>query len=304
MELVLLNAAGLFLIIILGYLSKRFGLLSKMDGDILAKLLINVTLPAAIVVNLAQLEIKVYLLSLILVGAFLNFLMIIVGSLFSKKNQQIQRQFIMYTVSGYNIGNFALPFVQNFLPQAIPILSIFDIGNSVMLAGGSIVLTESLAGSNREKPSVKQVFEKLFKSAPFVSYIVMLALRLLKIQLPIGLVGMIQPIANANAFLSMFMIGLYLELLLPKSQMRLVGKVLLIKYLFGGLLAGVFFLLPLPVMVKTVLCLLSVGPIPMFGVINSVLAGMKSETVGFVSSVSFLISLPLMTLILILAGVY
>lgn len=53
---------------------------------------------------------------------------------------------------------------------------------------------------------------------------------------------------------------------------------------------------------KPVLCLLVFAPIPLFGVINSVLAGMEEEAVGFVSSISFLISLPLMTLVLILFG--
>lgn len=303
METVLLNACGLFLIILLGYFVKRFNLLSKTDGNILSKIIINITLPAAIILNLASLNIVGYLLLLILAGIVLNIIMILVGNLFSKKENQIERQFIMYTVSGYNIGNFALPFVQSFLPQAIPILSLFDLGNSIMLAGGSIVLTENLAGGEREKPGPRQVVGKLLKSPPFVAYVLMLFLRLLHVDFSENFLGIIRPIANANTFLSMFMIGLYLELILPKKQQQLVGRVLLIKYLSGAVLAVIFFLMPLPVLVKTVLCLLSVGPIPTFGVINSVIAGMNSETVGFVSSISFLISLPLMTLILVLFGI-
>jgi hypothetical protein len=38
-------------------------------------------------------------------------------------------------------------------------------------------------------------------------------------------------------------------------------------------------------------------------VINSVLAGVKEEVVGFASSISFLLSLPLMTLVVLLLGI-
>jgi hypothetical protein len=75
--------------------------------------------------------------------------------------------------------------------------------------------------------------------------------------------------------------------------------VLAIKYGAGLLLVAFFMLLPFPAMIKIVLCLVSVGPIPTFGVINSVAAGMRAEVVGFTSSLSFLISLPLMTSLLI-----
>ena len=123
----------------------------------------------------------------------------------------------------------------------------------------------------------------------------MLSLRILELDLPEAVFQIAQPIADANTFLSMFMIGLFLELRLPKKDLALVGRVLAIKYGAGLLLVAFFMLLPFPAMIKIVLCLVSVGPIPTFGVINSVAAGMRAEVVGFTSSLSFLISLPLMT---------
>ena len=41
-----------------------------------------------------------------------------------------------------------------------------------------------------------------------------------------------------------------------------------------------FYVLPIPVLLKPVLCLLVFAPIPLFGVINSVIAGMEEEAVG------------------------
>lgn len=295
MRAVLLNSLGLFVIILIGYLTKRLNLLMKADGTTISKIVVNVTLPAAIIVNLQSLEVKNQLLLLIAAGLVLNLVMIIIGHFFSKKQEQVEREFLMYSVSGYNIGNFAIPFVQSFMPLAIPILSFFDIGNSVMLAGGSNVVIEGISGSNGQRPSAKMVLGRLGRSVPFLCYLIMLFFRMVKMDLPPAVFQIAQPIASANTFLSMFMIGLFLELRLPKKDVALVLRVLVIKYASGILLAVVFMLLPIPMMIKIVLCLVSVGPIPTFAVINSVAAGMRAEVVGFTSSLSFLVSLPLMT---------
>lgn len=295
MRAVLLNSLGLFVIILIGYLTKRLNLLMKADGTTISKIVVNVTLPAAIIVNLQSLEVKNQLLLLIAAGLVLNLVMIIIGHFFSKKQEQVEREFLMYSVSGYNIGNFAIPFVQSFMPLAIPILSFFDIGNSVMLAGGSNVVIEGISGSNGQRPSAKMVLGRLGRSVPFLCYLIMLFFRMVKLDLPPAVFQIAQPIASANTFLSMFMIGLFLELRLPKKDLALVLRVLVIKYASGILLAVVFMLLPIPMMIKIVLCLVSVGPSPTFAVINSVAAGMRAEVVGFTSSLSFLVSLPLMT---------
>lgn len=299
MRAVLLNSLGLFGIIIIGYLTKRLSLFVKADGSMISKIVVNLTLPAAIIVNLRALDVENQLLLLILAGILLNIVMIVIGHFFSKKQEQVEREFLMYSVSGYNIGNFAIPFVQSFMPQAIPILSFFDIGNSVMLAGGSTVVIEGISGSNEKRPSVKNVMGRLGRSVPFLCYLIMLCLRIFQIDLPAAVFQVVEPIANANTFLSMFMIGLFLELRLPKKELSLVWRVLIIKYAGGILLAAVFMFLPLPTIIKAVLCLVSVGPITTFGVINSVTAGMRAEVVGFTSSLSFLISLPLMTSLLL-----
>ncbi|MGO3114354.1 AEC family transporter [Enterococcus pseudoavium] len=299
MGAVLLNSLGLFVMILLGYLTKRLNLFVKEDGSMISKIVVNVTLPAAIIVNLQNLMVEGQLLLLIVAGVLLNLLLIVIGHFLSQKQERVEREFLMYSVSGYNIGNFAIPFIQSFMPQAIPLLSFFDIGNSIMLAGGSSVVIEGLSGSNEKRPNIRSVFSRLGSSIPFVCYLVMLFIRLFKLDLPQVIFQLAQPIANANTFLSMFMIGLFLELRLPKKDLSLIVRLLAIKYGAGLLLALFFMLLPLPSVIKIVLCLVSVGPITTFGVINSVTAGMRAEVVGFTSSLSFLISLPLMTSLLL-----
>ena len=302
MATIIIQAVGLFLIILLGYLLKKMGLLKKEDGSRLSIIIVNVTLPAVVIVNLATVTIQKIFVLFILIGFAWSVLQIIFAWFTSKKANRTQRQMYMYCGSGFNIGNFTLPFVQGFLPLGVPFLSMFDIGNSIMLSGGTRVLVEGLV-SGTAKIDVRAILGRLFKSIPFTCYLVMLLLRVFAIDLPEAALTMLQPIAHANVFLSMFMIGLYLELKLPKHALSDVLKVLGLRYGIGLFIACIVFLLPIGIMPKTVLMLLTVTPVPLFGVINSVLVGVEEETVGFASSISFLMSLPIMTVMLLILGI-
>ena len=143
---IVLNAAGLFAMIFLGYFLKRLNVLSKADGSILSKIILNVTLPAAIILNLASMQVQVSALSLIVIALIITIVQILFAFFLTKKESNTLQQFAMYCGSGFNIGNFAIPFAQSFYPLGIPLISLFDMGNSIMLAGGTTIFIEFLIG--------------------------------------------------------------------------------------------------------------------------------------------------------------
>ncbi|WP_312497528.1 AEC family transporter [Enterococcus sp.] len=298
---IILNVVGLFSMILLGFAMKRIGILSKADGSILSKIILNVTLPAAIILNLAQMEVQISALSLIVIAVAITIGQIGIAFMMTRKDSNALQQFAMYCGSGFNIGNFAIPFAQSFYPLGIPLISLFDMGNSIMLAGGTTVLIEYLL-KKRTTFEPGKIILNLLRSPTFTVYLVMLVIRSVRWQLPSAFISIVQPIGLANTFLSMFMIGLFLDFRLPKHTTKTVVNILALRYGSAFVLFGLFYLLPLPTLLKPVLCLLVFAPIPLFGVINSVLAGMEEEAVGFVSSASFLISMPLMTMVLVLFG--
>lgn len=298
---IILNVVGLFSMILLGFAMKRIGILSKADGSILSKIILNVTLPAAIILNLAQMEVQISALSLIVIAVAITIGQIGIAFMMTRKDSNALQQFAMYCGSGFNIGNFAIPFAQSFYPLGIPLISLFDMGNSIMLAGGTTVLIEYLLKKLTTFEPGKIILN-LLRSPTFTVYLVMLVIRSVRWQLPSAFISIVQPIGLANTFLSMFMIGLFLDFRLPKHTTKTVVNILALRYGSAFVLFGLFYLLPLPTLLKPVLCLLVFAPIPLFGVINSVLAGMEEEAVGFVSSASFLISMPLMTMVLVLFG--
>ncbi|WP_303754392.1 AEC family transporter [Enterococcus sp. S86.2] len=294
MKEILISAFSLLFIIFLGYLFKRFGIFSKADGNRLSQIILNLTLPAAIVVNLAQLNVSFNITALIAIAVFFTLVQLLFLRIFKGRQSQRELSFSLYMGSGFNIGNFTLPFAQSFIPQAIPLISLFDIGNSIMLAGGTGLVVEALTGENYVF-NLKAFLQKLGRSVPFMCYLVLLLLRTASIAIPEMLITVVAPIASANTFLSMFMIGLYLEFKLPHYAWLLVLKTLLLRYTIGLILVVIVYFTPINQLMKLVLSILAVTPIPIFNVMNAVLSGSDEESVGFCSSLSFLISLPLMT---------
>ena len=100
----ILTPVGLLLIILAGYLFKRFGLFGQKDYRVLQTAEFNIVLPGAIVYS-----------------------------------------FLMLNGAGFNLGCFSFPVVQSFWGAgAVVPAAMFDIGNCVMVAAGTNVLTQQL----------------------------------------------------------------------------------------------------------------------------------------------------------------
>lgn len=298
---ILLQALGFLLIILAGFLLKKLGILSKDDGRVLSVIILHLTLPAAIIIGLTGIKANLTFFLLIGLGVLLNFLLIPIGSLIFKKRDTLDRSLMMYDISGYNIGNFAFPFVQGFLPQAIPFICMFDIGNCFMIAGGSVVMVDHLTHVNETPPKLKDIVKKLLRSVPFVTYLVMVTLKIFSIEIAPAPLSIIQLFANANGFLSMLMIGLFMELRLPKKDAKTVLQVLITRYSIAIILALIiYFVIPFAPLMKTALVLVVLAPITTFAIVNKINAGISEGVTGFISSCSILISLVLMTFAMLL----
>ena len=299
---ILINAFGLFLIIIAGFTIKRIGLVDNKDGQILSKIILNLTLPATIIIGLNPIKVTGEFLNLTGAAIFINLILVLFAKKIWKKKEEYHRILFMYCITGYNIGNFTLPFIQSFYPEASAYLFMFDVGNCIMLAGGTKMIVSSTFNENDTTTGFSTLVTTLKGSVPFITYIVMLLIRSLDLTLPLGAISILQLFSSANGFLSLLMIGIYLELVLPKKESVIVKKILFWRYSIGAILAAfIFFVIPLPNdLLRLVLTLICFAPIATFSVINSVEAGIEESVAGFISSISILISLALMTIVMML----
>ncbi|EXJ23201.1 Transporter [Alkalibacterium sp. AK22] len=298
---VLIQSFQFLLVIAVAYLFKRGSILKSTDGLILQKIILYLTLPATIVVGFNGVTVEPILFIMVALGLLSNILLITFGGFLWRKKTAPQQALMMFSQAGYNIGNFTIPFVQGFFPAAIPYIGSFDMGNALMLFGGSPVIVDRMTRQDHSSAGYLSRIIKLFKSPSFTAYIFMFLLALLGIVLPDPLVSVFQLFSSGNAFLSMFMVGLYLEITVDRVSLRRVRYLLTVRYLLAVLVAaGFYLLLPLPELVRVSLVLVALAPIGTVSTINMIIYGNPRSFSSFLSSVSIIFSLILMTLSLLL----
>lgn len=258
----ILSKAGCFIaIIILGYVLRKKGFFKEEDFGVLSKIVLKITLPAAIVTSFSGKEINPALLLLALIGLGGGILYLALGFILYKRQGRDVQAFAMLNSSGYNIGNFTLPFVQSFLgTTGVIATSLFDVGNAFICLGGAYSISSIVKGGG--KFSIKKILKALTKSVAFDCYILMLVLNLLNISLPSPVLSFAEIISGANAFIAMLMIGVGFKLSGDRSQMGMIIRILAVRYGVALLLALLCFnFLPFDLEIRQAIVILFFSPI-------------------------------------------
>ncbi|WP_294578765.1 AEC family transporter [uncultured Thomasclavelia sp.] len=298
---VLIKALGFVIVIIIGFALKQFKILRKEDGYILATIIMNVTLPCALFSNANGITINAAMIVLIVIGILMNVMMVIVGYLTSAGKPAPTRAAYMINCSGYNIGNFVLPFVQAFFPgMGVAYLCMFDVGNALMGLGGTFAIASSIV-NKQEKLSVKNVAKKLFSSIPFDVYIIIFFLALFKIRIPDGILLITNFIGAGNGFLAMLMIGLLLEIKISPSDFKDLIKILGIRLLGNfSLMFICYMFLPLPLLARQILTIALAAPISTVAAVFTKQCRYEGEVAAVANSISILIGIGVLVLLLLL----
>ena len=258
----ILTRAGSFIaIIVLGYFLKRIGVFKEEDFGVLSKICIRITLPAAIITSFAGKTIDPKLLSLLFLGIGCGAVYILAGWLLNLRRGREQQAFEMLNLAGYNIGCFTMPFAQSFLgPVGVITTSLFDSGNAFICLGGAFGVAASV--KDGKGFDFKRILKALCRSVPFVTYLLMVGMNLLRIDVPGIVVECAGIIGGANSFMAMFMIGVGFKLAGDRKQLGAIVRVVGVRYGIGAVLALIFyFLLPFDLEVRQTLVILAFSPI-------------------------------------------
>lgn len=301
MTAVLIKAASFILIIAIGYLMKRRGFFHANDFYMISRIVLKITLPAAIVSNFSKVTMEPALLLMCGIGLLCNILMVAVGYLINLRGTGAEKAFDMINLSGYNIGNFTIPFVQSFLgPVGFAVTSLFDAGNAVMCTGITFTAASSAAG-DKKKVTLSVVLRKLFSSLPFDAYIIMTILAILNIRLPSLFLSMADTIGASNAFLALLMIGIGFEINLDKKRMAELSKVMAVRYVCAVLMAiGFYFAAPFSEEIKRTLAIVVLGPISSVSPAFTGELGGDVELASTINSMSIIISVVAITAALLI----
>lgn len=287
----IITRAGCFvLIVVLGYVLRRIGWFREEDFDVISTIVLKITLPAAIIISFNGKDIDLSMLFLVVLGLLCGIVYMGVGYLINLKKSPGKRAFDVLNLPGYNIGNFTLPFVQSFLgPMGVVVTSLFDTGNAVVCLGGAY----GIASLVRDGAgfSVKRVLTKLLHSVPFMSYVVMVILCLLKLELPGPVASFAEIIGQASPFMAMFMIGVGFKLELDREHVGYIVKYIIVRYSLAVVFAlSFYFLLPFSLEIRQTLVILVFAP---FCTSAPAFTSELKEDVGLasaVNSVSIIIS--------------
>ena len=292
METIMIKAILLLTLIAAGYLLKQLHILKPGDASVVSRIMIYLTLPAALISGFHNFQPVPQFLLLIPLTFICNVLLVIAGLLITRKKSPEIRSLYALQLSSYNIGAFVLPFVQSFMPaEGIVGAALFDIGNCPMNCGISYAIVT--ASVSKRKISCTFVLRALLRSPPFVTYSIMLLVSLLHIRLPAMVFTLAGSIGSANTLLAMLMIGLLLEFRISPSHRSLVLHILGLRYACNLLIALAICLSPLPLLLRQVAVLCVLSPIPSMSLIYSRKCGCDDAACGLLSSLSLLISLPL-----------
>ena len=297
---ILMKAGCYIAIIILGIILRKIGFFKESDFSMLSKIVIRITLPAALIINAATREFSPQLLTLSLLGFGGGVIYMAAGWFLSRRADKTQQAFDILNHAGYNIGVFVVPFTQSFLGTVgVMTASIFDVGNAFVCLGGAYGVAAAV--KDGKGFDMKRVLKALSVSVPFLTHIFTVIMNLLRIPFPGPLVECAGIIANANAFLAMLMIGVGFKLTLKKAKLGRVFRSLAIRYGIAAILALCYwYLLPFDKVVRMTLVILAVSPV------GSAVPGFTDELGGDVglscsiNSLSILISIVTIVVLLCL----
>ena len=259
----ILVRAGCFVaIIILGYVLRKIHFFKEEDFTVLSKIVLRITLPAAIVTSFAGKQVGLSMLLLSLMGIAIGAVYIGLAFLLNRRKAKEDTIFDVVNLSGYNIGAFTMPFVQNFLgPVGVISTSLFDVGNAFVCLGGSHGIGICLKQGG--KLSLKKIVKTMLKSVAFDTYLIMLLIGVAHITIPSPILSFAQLVGNANPFIAMLMIGVGFKLSGDKEKIGRIVRTLCVGYGVGLVFAlSCFYLLPFPREVKVALMILAFSPFP------------------------------------------
>ena len=312
MEEILYRAASYLLIIALGASMKKAGVFRDSDFKTLAKVMLYITLPCAIIYNFSSIEFDFSYLVLTAMGIGTGLIYMLTACIEGKiLGRKKEIPFDMINFSGYNIGNFSMPFAQSFLgPMGVVAISLFDTGNAVICNGGSKAVAELVkgkgAGSRQNVGrellrSFQTIARVLSRSVPFMTYLTMILLVMFRVPIPQIVTSFSGTVAQANAFVAMLMIGVGFKLNIKGDGGFHVVRLLVSRYAVMAVFVFLaYWVLPFPLEIRQALVILVLSPIASANPAFTDALGEDFELASTVNSISMIISIASITTALLI----
>ncbi|SHS97472.1 Membrane transport protein [Mycobacteroides abscessus subsp. abscessus] len=283
------------IIISLGYLLKRCNIIKESDGEAISRIVFNLTLPCLIMISFHNIKIDFSLIFMMINGFIYGVFLAFLGFLAFKKEKRKVKGMMMMIVPGFNIGLFAYPLVEGIWGQeGIKYFGMFDMGNAFIVFGLTYLIG-SFYSSDQNTFEYKQVFVKMSRSIPFLTYLFTCAISILGLQFPTVVLDVAGVISKANMPLSLVLLGIFLNFSIDKGYFKKILKYLTLRYVVGlsiGLF--VFFFSPFDNMFRYTILIALILPMSFSAIVYAVQFNYDKKLIGTVSNLTILISFVLL----------
>jgi len=298
-------------IVAIGYIVKKLNILKESDGDTIAKIIFNITLPAVILQVTTTIQFELSLILLPLIGIVFGFLMTFIALLVFRNHPPNLKGAMIMTMIGFNVGNFFFPIVEGIWGQSgMQYIALLDAGNAFTIFIICYIMSTIYSPKNQEnvvKLNVNYILKRIVRSAPILSYIIALIINFSGLVIPSFFSELLDILARANSALALLLLGVFLHLKFGKAEWISILKVLVLRY-GVGLLVGLalFFLLPPSTfnhLFRIIICLALILPVGLAVIPFSVENGYDQKLVAMAVNLTIIISFGLIwVLILVLNG--
>ncbi|KUO74098.1 MAG: hypothetical protein APF77_00705 [Clostridia bacterium BRH_c25] len=286
------------LIIVLGYIIKKYNIITEKDGEALTKIILNVTLPAMVINSTSTLNFDLSLGLMPLFAISYGLIITIFAIFFFRKQNRIDRGMFSMLMPGFSVGLFAYPFVEAILDsKALNYTAMFDIGNSFTV----FVMAYSLGSffsSESFSLDFKSIFRPLTRSIPLNVYSITLILSIARLHYPAPLMNIAQTVSKANMPLSFLVMGIFLSFRIESRHWVNIFKVLGARYLIGITVSLLlYFTLPFNEVLRKIILICFVLPPPITMMAFAVKFNYNKQFVGMLINMANVMSYILLWMI-------
>ncbi|MHA1478878.1 MAG: AEC family transporter [Promethearchaeota archaeon] len=153
------------LIVAIGYFVKRLKILKETDGETIAKIIFNVTLPAVILKFTTTIQFELSLVILPFISIAFGIIMALLGIVIFRNHPIHIKGAMIMTMVGFNVANFFFPLVEGIWGQAgMQYIALVDAGNAFTIFVLCYILSTIFSPKNQEdavKINIKFVLNRL-----------------------------------------------------------------------------------------------------------------------------------------------
>ncbi len=284
------------LLIAIGYLIKRVGLLEREHGRVLNRLVLYVTMPALNLQVISRAPLSWRLMILPVLSLASGLLMSQVGRGVARTLNLSRRDTGTFVVSLCGVmGALAYPFVEAAYGEiGMRAAAISDLGNAIAIFAFAYYFSYRYADSGSFEP--RAILKKVALFFPLHAFIAAMVFNLACVDI-CGLPGgLIDTLASANTPLMLISLGVYLELDVSREERKLLLNQLGVKYAVGFAVA-MLYVWGLPFRGETLgtLFLLPLMPTSLSTLLYSVEQGLNPRLAAMLISLTMVISVIITT---------